>query len=141
VICYLVTLRVLHFNCNKKIVVRLWEALAECRFSIKTLRFMSHNGVERNRFIHTMTYKLCTCCAMRYDWSCSSCSSNFGYRDSQKSARKNGYVCSCTTQAEKEFVKRKKLGKEIEMTLARAQSLPVKYSVVKMILVTSLECP
>jgi len=31
--------------------------------------------------------------------------------------------------------------KEIEMTLARAQSLPVKYSVVKMILVTSLEFP
>jgi len=29
--------------------------------------------------------------------------------------------------------------KEIEMTLARARSLPVKYSVVKMILVTSLE--
>ena len=29
--------------------------------------------------------------------------------------------------------------KEIEMTLARAQSLPVKYYVVKMILVTSLE--
>jgi len=31
--------------------------------------------------------------------------------------------------------------KEIEMTLARAQSLPVKYSVVKMIFVTSLEFP
>jgi len=28
--------------------------------------------------------------------------------------------------------------KEIEMTLARAKSLPVKYSVVKMILVTSV---
>jgi len=34
--------------------------------------------------------KLCTCCAMRYNWSCSSCSSNFGYHDIQKSARKNG---------------------------------------------------
>jgi len=31
--------------------------------------------------------------------------------------------------------------KEIEMTLARAQSLPVKYSVVKMIFVSSLEFP
>ena len=84
---------------------------------------MSHNGFERNRFIHAMTEKLCTCCAMRYDWSCSSCSSNFAYRDSQKSARKNGWVCSCTTQAEKEFVKRKRLLQEIEMTQARAQSL------------------
>jgi len=36
---------------------------------------------------------------------------------------------------------RERLAKEIEMTLARAQSLPVKYSVVKMILVTSLEFP
>jgi len=44
-------------------------------------------------------------------------------------------------QAEKEFVKRKTFAKEIEMTLARAQSLPVKYSVVKMTLVTSLEFP
>jgi len=51
---------------------------------------MSHNGIERSRFKHAMTYKLYTCCAMRYDWSCSSCISNFGYRDSQKSARKNG---------------------------------------------------
>jgi len=32
----------------------------------------------------------CTCCAMRYDWSCFSCSSNIGYRDSQRSARKYG---------------------------------------------------
>jgi len=31
--------------------------------------------------------------------------------------------------------------KEIEMTLARAQSLPVKYSVVKIILVNSLKFP
>jgi len=31
--------------------------------------------------------------------------------------------------------------KEIEMTLPRAQSLPVKYSVVKKISVTSLEFP
>jgi len=31
--------------------------------------------------------------------------------------------------------------KEIEMTLARARSRPVKYSVVKMILVTSLKFP
>jgi len=41
----------------------------------------------------------------------------------------------------KEFVEKKRLAKEIEMTLSRAQSLPVKYSVVKMILVTSLEFP
>ena len=34
---------------------------------------------------------------------------------------------------------RETFAKEIEMTPARAQSLPVKYSVVKMILVTSLE--
>jgi len=33
------------------------------------------------------------------------------------------------------------LDSEIEMTLARAQSLQVKYPVVKMILVTSLEFP
>ena len=51
------------------------------------------------------------------------------------------HTALCTTQVEKEFVKRKRLAKEIEMTLARAQSLPVKYSVVKMILVTSLEFP
>jgi len=31
--------------------------------------------------------------------------------------------------------------KEIEMKLARTQSLPVKYSLVKMILVASLEFP
>jgi len=48
-------------------------------------------------------------------------------------------VCSRTTQAKMELVQRKRLAKEIEMTLARAQSLPVKYSGVKMILVTSLE--
>jgi len=36
---------------------------------------------------------------------------------------------------------RETIAKEIEMTLARAQSLPVKFSVVKMILVTSLEFP
>jgi len=51
---------------------------------------MSHNGIERNRSMHAMTLKLCTCCAMRYDWSCFSCSSNIGYRDSQRSARKYG---------------------------------------------------
>jgi len=55
VICYLVTLRVLHFNCNKQIVLRPQETLSECRFSIKTLRFVSHNGIEKNRFIHAMT--------------------------------------------------------------------------------------
>ena len=54
VICYLVTLRVLHFNCNKQIMLRLWKTLAECRFP-ETLRFMSHNCTERNRFIHAMT--------------------------------------------------------------------------------------
>jgi len=30
----------------------------------------------------------CTYCAMRYDWSCSSCSSICWYRGSQKSVRK-----------------------------------------------------
>jgi len=55
VICDLNMLRVLHFNCNKQIVLRLQETLAECRFSIKPLRFMSHNDIERNRFIHAMT--------------------------------------------------------------------------------------
>jgi len=33
------------------------------------------------------------------------------------------------------------IAKEIEMTLARAQNLPVKYSVVKMMLATSFEFP
>jgi len=28
---------------------------------------MSHNAIERNRVIHAMTYKLCSCCAIRYD--------------------------------------------------------------------------
>ena len=42
--------------------------------------------------MHAMTWKLCTCCPMRYDWSCSSCSSNFGYRDSQSARKMDTFV-------------------------------------------------
>jgi len=42
---------------------------------------MSHNGIEGTASYMLWCRNSGTCCAMRYDWSCSSCSSNFGYRD------------------------------------------------------------
>jgi len=47
----------------------------------------------------------------------------------------------CNASGKRVRKEKETFAKEIEIILARAQSLPVKYSVVKMIFVTSLEFP
>ena len=125
-------------------MLRLWETLAECRFSIKTLQFMSHNGIERNRFIHT-------CCdvqtlhvlrnALRLELFLPPVVRISGTVIVRRGRGK--MVSLQLYNASGKGVRQEKdtFAKEIEMTPARAHSLPVKYSVVKMILATSLEFP
>jgi len=79
---------------------------------------------------------------MRYDWICSSCSSNFGTVVVRRVRGKmDKFVVVQRKRKRSSSREKETFAKELEMTLARAQSLPVKYSVVKMILVTSLEFP